>query len=379
MISVPEFLDKAADKCGFLRENYNEGDIPTTVSNVTILPFFGDTCLSFVLSCLLFKSYRERIRGSKYFIVASWPGHKILYPGANEYWSVKDASLLRGFYSKSNGLINENPATMNYMRLLNQFFDDVINIDSLKAYYSLGLGDDYIAAFGKIERSMPMIPSSGVLGADFNRMLANNTGYKILVCPTLYVKSWRNHGIVNIKTQEDFWVSLIDRLKNEGYTPVVVNNYTTHDLSARLSDGCIVFNDTDLSKLLCVMRSVNCVLDVFNDFSKWAILARSPFVSCTERQKYIKAKDYEIDDLTCLDMLPKQYIFSFTTILESAKEVWDISLFDNIIARLNKFIPEIDRSRLPTGSAITEEVSYEKVRIRKIKRLGARYIKVRQD
>lgn len=379
MIEVPDFLNKAAERCGFLRDAYDESKIPTTVSNITVLPFFGDICTSFVLSSLIFKGYRERVKGSKYFIVCSWPGQQVLYPSANEYWSVKDSSLLSGFFSKANGWMNEDSSTLNYIRQLNQFFDGVIDVANLKQYYHLGLGDNYMDVFGKITRSLPLVPSSGILGTEFNRALTGRAGYKIMICPTISVKSWRNHRITNIRTVKFFWLGLIKRLLKEGYTPVVVQNYLTHDLSADLDERCVVFRGYDLSKMLAAMRVVDCVLDIFNDFSKWAILARSPFVSCTERVKYIKSKDFEIDDLTCLDALPKQYIFSFATILESAEEVWNVSLFDSIITRLNKFVPDINRDKLPTGSELTEEVSYEKVRVRKIKRMGARFIKVQQD
>jgi hypothetical protein len=54
-------------------------------------------------------------------------------------------------------------------------------------------------------------------------------------------------------------------------------------------------------------------------------------------------------------------------------------VFDALVSRLKTFLPEINRDQLPTGSGIYEEVSYSKVRKRKIKRLGTRFIKVEQD
>ena len=59
MIETPELFKKAAEKCGFIRETYNESKMPTSIQNAVILPFFGDLKGSFVLSTLLLKRYRE--------------------------------------------------------------------------------------------------------------------------------------------------------------------------------------------------------------------------------------------------------------------------------------------------------------------------------
>ena len=378
MIEVPEFLKRAADKCGFVRETFQEDNIPTIPSNITVLPFFGDLKTSFVLSSLLLKRYREEKKGSRYFVLCSWPGHRFLFPYVDEYWSISDPNV-NHFYSSAVGFDNNADMAVVYVRKLNQFFDDVIDVGQFKEYYECGLTDEFKNNFGHVERFLPMVQSSSSLGTEFNKKMTNRVGYKILVCPTTVANSWREHP-TSSPIKEDFWVALIERLIKEGYVPVIVQNYSTYDLSSRFAQQCLYVADHDLSKIACTMRSVDCVLDFFSGFSRIAIAARAPFLALNERNKYIKTKEYELDDLCCDDDLPRQYIFSFTTILEAGNPaLWNVNIFDSVIARLNTFLPTIDRDALPTGSEITERVPYKKVRKREAKRLGLKFIKVEQD
>lgn len=378
MLEIPEILRKSAENCGFVRETYNESKIPTTMQNVCILPFFGDHRASFVLSTLLLKRFREESKGSKYFVLCSWPGHRILYPYVDEYWSIKDTANLKQLFSNSCRFQNTSDIVMNYFKDLNQCFYEIINIKEIEKFYKNGLTDDFMAWFRTIKRFFPMIPSKGVLGVDFNRTLANRLGYKIMVYPSTHIKVWKNR-VENKKVLKEFWVSLVNRLLKEGHIPVIINNYGTHDLSKDFGDKCVYVNEYDLSKIMSIMRAVDCVLDVFSDFSRLAGIARTPYIACVERSRYTDEKDYELDDL-CLDKLPRQYIFSFTTLIERGEESgWDVNLFDNIIVKLNDFLPKIDSDTIPTASELNEEVSYKTVRVRKLKRIGAKFIKVQRD
>ena len=158
-----------------------------------------------------------------------------------------------------------------------------------------------------------------------------------------------------------------------------MQNFGTYDLSREFSEKCIYFSENDIGKVMSVMRSCDCVLDIFNDISRLACIARSPYLTCIERQRFIKQKEFELDDLSA-EGLPKQYIFTFSTILNvESEDVWNLNLFDNIICRLNSFLSTINRDLIPTASELDEEISYEKVRVRKMKRLGTRFIKVHQD
>jgi hypothetical protein len=376
MIEIPQFLKNAADKCGFLRETFNEANIPTNASNICVLPFFGDLRTSFVLSSLLLRPYRQQAKGSKYFILCSWPGHKMLYPFVDEYWSIKDFSHIGEFYACSNNFSNDEADTV-YIRQLNRFFDEVIFPQNLETFYSGGLKNYFFTVFPKIERHFPMIPSAGLLGNNFNRTLAKHPGPKILLYPSIVVKSWRKQT-ENIRTKKEFWVQLAERLLKEGYTPVVVHNYATHDISNVLAQKCVYVSDNDLEKITCAMRVVGCVLDVFSDLSRLAVIARSPFLAVTERDKYMGLREFELDDLCAFD-LPRQYIFSFSTILGQEPIHWGVNLFDNIIHRINSFLPSINKDGLPPASALTEEVSYEKVRKKKLKKFGTKFIKLERD
>jgi hypothetical protein len=379
MIEASQFIKKAAEKGGFTRESFNEAQIPTTISNITILPFFGDLKSTFVLSSLLLRRYREELKPSKYFILCSWPGHRALYPYVDEYWSVND-SHLQEFYAKSYNFRNHADLAVLYQRKLNQFFDEVVDISEFEEFYDNGIQAPFAHKFQTIKRNLPLISSSGVLGNDFNRKLANAPGYKLVVYPSVVMKAWRQNKLETIKTKEEFWVALVTRLLDEGYAPVIVQDYGSFDLSKHFAQKCIYLANQDVSRVLCLMRACDCVLDLFSDFSRLAVAARAPFVAFTERTKYVNSKEYELDDLCCVEDLPRQYVFSFTTIIDGGtSHSWNVNVFDALVSRLKTFLPEINRDQLPTGSGIYEEVSYSKVRKRKIKRLGTRFIKVEQD
>ncbi|MFX7025283.1 hypothetical protein ABTI08_20470, partial [Acinetobacter baumannii] len=83
-IDTPGYLQLAADKCGFVREQYAEADMPTSLSNVTVLPFFGDMRSQFLLTSLILPRYLTGQKDGRYFIMASYPGLAGLFPYADE-------------------------------------------------------------------------------------------------------------------------------------------------------------------------------------------------------------------------------------------------------------------------------------------------------
>jgi hypothetical protein len=143
-----------------------------------------------------------------------------------------------------------------------------------------------------------------------------------------------------------------------------------------LTDECIHFREPDLTKVLAAMRAVGCVLDVFSGISRLAIAARCPFLCVDERRRFSGMSEYEIDDL-CAFQLPREYIYSFTTIIESGERAaWKSNLYDLITVKLNKFIPSLDRDTWPSTTECNLIVPYERVRQEKSKKLGTRFIKV---
>lgn len=379
MEDVPAFLRRAAEKCGFTREYYLEKNIPTHHSNVCVFHFYGDTRAEFILSSLLLKRLREEMRASKYLIVCSWRGHGGLFPYADEFWSVTDESALAKLSSEANGFSNpSNVFTIN-QRNLNMHFESVMTSEDLAPYYDNGLTKEFHDKFKNVLTFLPMVPSASILEARVAQEVAHRQGLKVFLMPTRQMKGWRQGSPYVFRARREFWSSLLDRLVKEGYTPVVCQNYTTYDLSVEHNSKCIFMREDNVSRILAAMRMVGCVLDVFNGTSRLAIAARTPFVSCEERQRYSVQKEYEIDAL-CAENIPKQYIFTFSTLIEVGDQpAWETSVFDTVAARLKTFLPTIDRNSLPSTSEGTFEVPYSVVRERKAKRIGARFIKIPRD
>jgi hypothetical protein len=128
------------------------------------------------------------------------------------------------------------------------------------------------------------------------------------------------------------------------------------------------------------MRTSGCVLDVFNGISRFAMMARTPFVCIDERSRYNNLKDYEVEDLSSLE-LPKQHIFTFSTIItDGTIEMWNQDILQCIVSRLNLFLPELDRDNWPMTSETYEKVSYEEV-VREIEplKLGIKLLKINRD
>ena len=186
MISVVDFLKRAADRNGFIRDRYEEKKIPTDFTGISVLPFFGDLRNLTVLSSYLLHRYRNEVRGSKYFIVASWPGFQGLFPYADEYWSLNDDSIIRKFYERSEGMRNKSDFSSTFIRNFNEFFRDVIDANELQKYYKNGFTNQYFEKFTDTKRFLPFIPSSTIIGRDFNKFLMTKSGYKVFIHPSIY-------------------------------------------------------------------------------------------------------------------------------------------------------------------------------------------------
>lgn len=379
MEDVPSFLNRAAEKCGFVREYYVERNIPTHHSNLVVFHFHGDTRSEFILSSLILKRLREEMRASKYLIVCGWRGHRGLFSYADEYWSVKDDTALDRLVKETDGFANRSEVYMVYQRNLNMYFDNVLTDEDVLPYYENGLTKHYLSKFGGVRTYLPMVPSATILENRVVQEIAHRQGFKVFVMPTKYMKGWRQGRPYNFRVRREFWDGLLTRLENEGYTPVVCQNYTTHDLSADHNAKCVFIREDDVSRIMGAMRLVGCVLDVFNGTSRLAEAARTPFVCCDDRQRFNDQKEYEIDAL-CAENLPRQYIFTFHTLIEAGDQpAWRTSVYDTAAARLKAFLPTIDRNSLPSTSESTFEVSYSVVRERKAKRIGARFVKIPKD
>lgn len=378
MNNVAEFLKRASEKTGFNREFYDDSKTPTHQSNIAIIPFFGDIRSTMILSSFLLKRYKEEVKGSKYFILATWPGHRHLFPYVDEFWSLANDNL-EDLYKSAHGFENTGKLSTIYCRNLNLYFEDVVMPSAFGEFYENGFKKEFFSKFKVIKRSLPNVPSLSILGQKFATELRQRAGLKVFLHPSKWICCWNRGKTIKFPYKREFWISLVNRMIQDGFVPVVHSNYLTHDISPDFTNKCIYIPEADLSKVMGAMRAVGCVLDVFSEISRISLMARCPFVAVLERNKFAGMKDYELDDL-CEKELPKQYIFTFPTIIDNGNEhTWNLNLFNGIMQKLTDFIPLLDINTLPSTTESTVEVSYDVVRKKKMTRMGAKFIKVPRE
>lgn len=379
-MNVVDFLKRSADRNGFTRERFEEGKIPTDFSNITLVPFFGDNRSLMVLSSLILHRYRQEVKNSKYFILASWPGYQGLFPYVDEYWGMNDIPQLKKFYESAEGFRNKSDLATIYVRNLNEFFRDVVDAKDLEVFYRNGLTNDFFKRFNNTKRFLPFVPSSTILGREFNKDLSTKAGYKVFMHPSIFCKQWHLGKAKNIRSQKEFWTELVEKLLDSGYVPVVWQNHFSHDLSQEFNGRCLFINETDVTRALAVMRATGCVLDIFNNLSRLAVMARCPFVSIDERCRYAGVREYEIDDI-CGLKVPREYIFTFSTIITDGNPYsWSQDIFQSILKKLDKFLPDLDRDEWPSTGESVESTPYkEYVKSPKPLKIGTRLLKITQD
>lgn len=378
MIDVSGFIRKASETCGFVRERYEDARLPTDPNRITVVPFFGDLRSTCILSSLLLKRFRDEERPSRYLVLASWPGFAGLFPFVDEYWGLADLTEARRFYADASQLRNKSPDVADYYRSLNQYFfeDMVIPHEHFGSLYGQGIQDPFWLKYKRIIRYLPLVPSTVALGKEFNRELSARGGYKVFVFPSTHIQHWRLGDVTSLPVSKDFWIALAKRMLSERLVPVVYKSYMTHDLSGDLTNKCIFVDEPDIGKVLAIMRASGCVLDVFSGISKLALAARCPFLMVDERSRFSSLKEYEVDDL-CGKSIPKQYIFSFPTIIEGGTiETWDDNILQSIVSRLHSFLPDLDRDTWPNTGESFEQVPYDTIRKIKLKKFGTRLLKI---
>lgn len=373
MIEVSKILKIASEKSGFIRSRYAEKNIPSDPSKITVFFFFGNLRSSVILSSILLKRYREEVKGSKYFIMCSWPGFSALYPYVDEYWEIIDVPFLSRLLYQSNEFENNSEELVPFRRNLNYYFEDVVDEKVIKPYYNNGITQDFWNRFKHVKKYLPVIASSNILGEMLNNSLSVEKT-KIFVSPTRYCYDWKRGRSSTIHCPREFWIALIRRIIGNGMLPVVLQNWMTHDIFSEISDGIVLLSETNMMKILSAMRSTDCVVDAFNSMSRLAAVSRSPFLACDSRNRYNMSKEWEINGLLCVDPYPAEYIYSFPTILNTEERTWD-SLFDIAMKKLQKFAM-LNKDSLPSTSEVSEIVPYKSVQIHKSKKMGIKFIKV---
>ncbi len=378
MIDVNSSLKKAASSCGLARVRYKEKNIPTSIENIVIFVFFGDHRSNFILSSLLLRRIKEESKSSKYFILVSWPGNEGLYPFVDEYWQIEDESSLSKLKNDTFGFFNNSPIFTFILRSLNQHFYDVMTYGDLIPFYENGIKKEFFEKFKHIKVSLPSIPSVASINLDLARSL-ERTQSKVFVYPSRNIYSWKNGNLFSFISPKEFWSELLNFLVENKFNPIVYSDIFSHDLSNDNLENCNYIKNIDLIKTLGVMRSCGCVLDFFNGISRYAIAARTPFIVFDERIKFNSIKDYEINDLFA-NKIPKEYIFGFSAIVEGGnKSLWRSNFFEHLIVKLNKLYSATNRDLLPSSSEMNEIIPYDSVRKIKNKKLGTRFISIKED
>lgn len=378
MFSTLEILKKSSDKLGLKRIVYDDKKVPTSMDNVVVFVFFGSTRNLFILSSLLLRRIREETKGSKYFIVLSWPGTECLFDFADEFWTISDESLLEKISNGVDGFKNNSSNYSMIIRGLNEWFYEILTSKDLENYYENGFKKEFFDKFKHIKVNLPSIPSSASLGMNFARSL-NSQDLKLFIYPSKTIEVWKSGRLEKIKISKTFWTELIDVLIKEKYFPIIYKDLFSYDVSGDFTKDCIHAWNMDMSKVLSTMRSTGLVLDFFNGISNLAICARTPFLCFDERNCYNTRKQHEIDDL-CAKDLYKEYIFTFGTIITvEDTNHWKNNLFNILLGKLNNMFPKLSRDNLPSTAESNTIVPYSVVRVNKNKKFGARFIKIKKD
>lgn len=380
MNTVSEFLKKTAERNGFNRSRFEEKKIPQDFSSLCVMPFFGDYEGYALLSSFLLHRFRKESKGSKYFILCGYPNFASLFPYVDEYWTISDIQQLKPLYSDADMLSNKNTLSGIYFRNLNEFFQDVINPRDFTRLYDKGFQQEFLEKYKSIIKFCPFIPSGAVVGKDFNKEMLTRSGYKVFIHPNRTVKTWKNGQTSNETVEQAFYKHLVQHLLDKNIVPVIWQNYFSYDLSQEFHEKCIFIQDQEITNVFAVMRSCGLVLDCFNGTSFLAAMARTPFISITERNRFNNNKSYEIEDLLAAN-LPHQHIFTFASILcKGNLDGWKMELFQHISAKLESIVPLIDRDALPNTSENYEVVLYKDlVRKRQRKNLGLKFINIESD
>lgn len=363
MSEFKDVIRRIVEKSKFKREKFDEVLLEKNYSNVIIVPFFGDSKSEFLFATTLLHKVLEKYKDS-YKIVCSWPGASYIYPYVHEYWTIDDADMLLNLKKNVNGFSNDKN---DIDKMFFRYFDHVLFGQELIAdYYDQnGFTKKYFEVFNRINYRLP-----SVLSANISNIKLSNNKKNILVYPNKYAKLWNSGRTTTTLTDEGFWRHLINSLLSKNLHPVVCHFYDTHDMRKYFNEKVSFIESPNLMYLLSVMRSSDCVLDVFSGISRYAIMARSPYFSCQERQCYFNCKEYEIEELFAKN-IPKKVSFSFLPF--NGSTTFDQSV-DLIINKLMEFLPNIDRNALPTSVEINSDLPYNEVRDRELKMLGLRII-----
>lgn len=364
---IADTVRRAAEFCRCSRVRFDDGQLPTSFSNISVLMLFGDLKSKFIQSSLILRRYIES-RPSRYFIVCSWKGDEHLYPYVDEFWSMDNLEGLSAMARQADGFYNNSDVALELERNLRRFFEEVITADTFAEYYDKGLTKKFFDKFGQIAYYLPMIPS---LPSEISKYYLRINGPKVFIHPVKNINLHRLTDKIQIVPKK-FWENLLEQLLANGFAPVIYQNYSTYDLTNQFdSSTCVPIVDRPMSEVLGAMRASDCVLDVFSGLSRLAIMARCPYVAVDERAKYNHFKEFEIDDL-CGKGIPREIVYTFGTMLSEQPK----NICSHLIKKVEAIVKDTKRDELPSTSEFLDLLSYDSVRKIKSKKLGTRLFKV---
>jgi hypothetical protein len=339
--------------------------IPTDHARVTVLTAFGDLRHLAILSSFLLKRYREESKGSKYFVLVSYPGFEHLFPYVDEYWSPGSG----GVYHRANGFGNDDPLLDGVRKSLTRdFFDEVGHADEVfSSLYANGFKETaFLSQYKKFVR-FTVRPNS-TLPPVFVREMAG-AGMKVFVFPCRHLRNFHRNRTTWEAVGREFWVNLLGSVREEGVVPVVLKHYLSHDLTEE--GGCVHLATDDWGVVASAMRLTGCVLDVFSDIGRMAALTGVPFLCVDERARFNYYKESELDDLT-RPGLQRRYVYLFPG------PVWGEGFRAVLRSSLSSFLSGLTRESVLDGWGDLE-VSYDGVRRRRVLDLGTNLLTVPKE
>jgi hypothetical protein len=373
MREVSAILNDAAHKCGLNRARFNEANLPSDMAQVSVFFLTGDIRSMVSASSLWLKRLREETKGSKYTILASWPGFQCLFPYFDEYWEISPA-LLKSVFWKTTRLTNEEKPLVSIIRNLHYFFDDVSLADDFYPYYQDRLTSKFYERFINVKRFKPVISSASILGNQFIKSMSV-PGKKVFLFPTTHIATWAKERPAYEPISKQFWIALVENILKSGHVPVLVNNSFCYDLSPQFVERCIYVSTLDLNAIMAAMRASDAVIDIMNGTSRLALMARCPYVGVDEWVRRDGSKEFELDYF-CAGNIPREYIFSFSTILKGdSVQSWQ-TIFLPLIAKLESIFKDANRDNWPTTSESEEIISHKGLGVLKSKRMGVRFVRI---
>ena len=359
MSEVLDYIQRVVLRCGLKREKFQDNALPKSITSVKVIVHFSDFKSDFLLSTLLLP---RLVDDSQYTILLSWTGKSGLYDCVDEYWCVNDEMLLTDI--ARNIQSNKLAKAIDYEKMLLKYFDNVINsYDLILPYYNNGLTKAYFDKFNTIEYYLPTIPSVQLPG--------NSNKKRIFIHPCKAIKQWINGHETYTGIDVKLWSALIQTLVDHKYLPVIYQDQFAYDLSAEFSSNCVYVVEKNILSVLGAMRVCDCVLDVFSGIYRYAIIARGSFLVCDDRQRYFETSEYVIDDL-CSSNLNYSNFFTFAPLLNTSNK----HILEAIVNRVDKFVKQINNQSSPSSISSTQQLTYNSVRRRELRRLGTRLIKV---